>query len=171
MAGSDVASSNSRSSGRYCCGVRGVRVTLRLCLASTRCGHINLRWLARLDPLGRVLYGWVGAEHHLQRVRSAIADRTALPPSGRRSPAPASASHEVTPVGRQQCMLTTARPHRRASPRLEFRARVPILFRCEGGFAGSAHLIPPLIPFRLASHHNTRPELLRRSQTWLWHIG
>ena len=54
---------------------------------------------------------------------------------------------DTTPVRRQQCMSTTARTRRRASPRVAFRTHESVLFGLEGGFTGSAHLTPHRFPF------------------------
>ena len=56
---------------------------------------------------------------------------------------------------------------RRASPRTAFRARMSMLFGREDSQALHT-LFSHFIPFCPAPYHNTRPDLLRRSQTKRW---
>ena len=123
------------------------------------------------------------------RVRPAPAYRLGPPSSGRRSPARRSATHEASlkphcrqaprngnferhcTCQRQQCMLTTARSHSAEHAHVWHFVHVYPFFWVVKEDSQALHLVPPLNPFRLASHHNTRRQPLRRSQTWLWSSG
>ena len=140
IAGRDVANSDGRSSVQVTTAAESVASVLPCDSAWPPRGvaiSIRVGWPVSTSSVVSSMVGWVVAPPAAQpdgpRIQTVVAGHSAHPPSGRRSPAPGSASHEVslqpicrqvprsgnckmlpchtTPIRRQQCMFTSARPH------------------------------------------------------------
>ena len=169
IAGNDVANSSSRSSVQLLTAVGSGASALPCSSAWPARGvamSICVCWPVSAGP--------AAAQPGGPRVRPAPAYHLGPRPSGRRSPASRSATHEAclkprcrqAPRSRNFDCSQATQPlsdgssscsqqlaHTPPSTLWHFVHVYPFFFGCEGGFAGSAHLVAPLDPFRLASHH------------------